>query len=233
MHAAAIIPAAGRGRRLGLERPKALAPLLGRPLLAWTLEAIHRCDAFFEILIACPPGATASIESVLDVIDAAQAPVRLVAGGETRQESVSRCLEKISPECDLVAVHDAARPLLERHVMLEALSQARQSGAAIAAVPCKDTVKLLDEDGVVLETPDRSRVRLVQTPQCFRRDLLVSAHEKARREGYVATDDAALVERAGASVRVVMGSYENIKITTPEDIMVCEEILKRRKLQCE
>ena len=101
--------------------------------------------------------------------------------------------------------------------------------AAIAAVPCKDTVKLCSEEGVVSETLDRSRLWLVQTPQCFRRNLLVSAYEKASGEGFFATDDAALVERMQVPVHLVMGSYENIKVTTPEDFVICEDILRRRQ----
>ena len=114
--------------------------------------------------------------------------------------------------------------------MLDVLDRANETGAAVAAVPSKDTVKLCDQEGVVSKTLDRSRVWLVQTPQCFRRDLLVGAHERARREGYSATDDAALVEHSDGEVHVVMGSYENIKVTTPEDMLFCEEILKRRQL---
>ncbi len=112
--------------------------------------------------------------------------------------------------------------------MKDVLDRARETGAAIAAVPVKDTVKLC-EGGVVSETLDRSRVWLVQTPQCFRYEVIASAHERARAQGYFATDDAALVERTGAPVHIVTGSYENIKITTPGDIHVCEEILKRRR----
>lgn len=229
MRAAAIIPAAGRGERMGAATPKALTPLLGTPILAWTLEAIFDSGAFSEILVAIPPDKKDSFDRALKESGRAGALVRFVTGGATRQESVSNCLAEVSPECDIVAVHDAARPLLTKEVALAVLNRARETGAAIAAVPAKDTVKLCSEDGIVTETPDRSRVWLVQTPQCFSRELLVSAHEKARAEGFVlATDDAALVERAGAPVSVVMGSYENIKVTTPEDILVCEQILKGR-----
>ncbi len=210
--------------------PKALTPLLGRPLLAWTLEPIIDVGLFSEILIACPPEQRDLVGRVLSEEINAGASARAVAGGETRQDSVANCLREISVQCDLVAIHDGARPLLTPQLMLDVLGRAGETGAAIAAVPCNDTVKLCDEDGVVSETLDRSRLRLVQTPQCFQHDLLVRAHEKARREGYTATDDSALVERAGASVHVVMGSYENIKVTTPEDILFCEEVLKRRQV---
>ena len=229
MRAAAIIPAAGRGERLRSARPKALAPLLDRPLLAWTLRPILQCGVFSEIIVACPPDERGSFSALVDDADTAQTPVRLIAGGGTRQESVLRSLREVPAECDLVAIHDGARPLLTPQTILDVMSRAKETGAAIAAVPCKDTVKLCDGSGVVSETLERSRAWLVQTPQCFRRDLIVSAHEKAQREGYTATDDAALAERAGAAVHVVMGSYENIKVTTPEDIMICEQILKRRE----
>jgi len=230
MRAAAIIPAAGSGERMRARRPKALEPLLGRPLLAWALGPLLGSGAFSEVLVAIPPDERNAFADAVNEAGPAEVPVRLIPGGATRQESVSNCLAELPAGCDLVAVHDAARPMLTKEIALEVLSGASEAGAAIAAVPAKDTVKLCDGDGLVLETLDRSRLWLVQTPQCFGRELLLSAHEAARAEGYSATDDAALVERIGAKVRVVMGSYENIKVTTPEDILVCEEILKRRRL---
>lgn len=230
MRAVAIIPAAGRGVRMRSPRPKALAPLMGRPLLIWALEPILQLGIFSEILIACPPEDKDSVARILREEDVTETSVRLVGGGETRQHSVARCLQEISVDCDLVAIHDAARPLLTSQLMLDVLNRANETGAAIAAVPSKDTVKLCSEEGVVSKTLDRSLVWLVQTPQCFRRDLLVSAHEKARRDGCLATDDAALVERSNVPVHVVMGSYENVKVTTPEDMLFCEEVLRRRQL---
>ncbi len=214
---------------MGGELPKALIPLLNRPLLAWTLEAVLSSYAFSEILVAIPAGANDTFERATGESSGAEIPIRLIDGGETRQASVSNCLAKVSEGIDLVAIHDAARPLLTGQIMLDTLNQARETGAAIAAVPVKDTVKLCEKDGIVSETLDRSRVWLVQTPQCFRYDVIASAHERACTLGYRATDDAALVERIGAVVHIAMGSYENIKITTPEDIHVCEEILKRRR----
>jgi 2-C-methyl-D-erythritol 4-phosphate cytidylyltransferase len=158
--------------------------------------------------------------------------VRVLEGGDTRQESVAKCIAVISAPCDLVAIHDGARPLLTQQLLLDILNKADETGAAIAAVPCKDTVKLCSEEGVVSETLDRSKVWLVQTPQCFHYELVRSAYEEAGRHNRTATDDAALVEMTGARVHVVPGSYENIKITTPEDIPLCEEILKQRMRLC-
>ena len=231
MRAVAIIPAAGRGLRMRSARPKTLMPLLGKPILAWAFDPIIKLGVFSEILIACPPEETDSVGGIINEHASAGAPIRLVTGGKTRQDSVSNGLRAISVDCDLVAIHDGARPLLTQQLMQDVLDRAKETGAAIAAVPSKDTVKLCDEEGIVSKTLDRSRAWLVQTPQCFRRDVLVSAYEKAARDGYLATDDAALVERAGTPVHIVMGSYENIKVTTPEDIPICEEILRRKGIR--
>jgi 2-C-methyl-D-erythritol 4-phosphate cytidylyltransferase len=234
MRVAAIIPAAGRGERMGASISKALTPLLGRPLLAWTLDAVLDPGIISEIrvaevLVAVPAEKKDSFARAVDISSDTDIPIRLITGGATRQESVERCLAEISDGIEIVAVHDAARPLMTAQIMLDTLKMASEAGAAIAAVPAKDTIKLCDGDGVVTETIDRSRAWLIQTPQCFRREVIVSAHDKARAEGYTATDDAALVERAGFAVRVVMGSYDNIKLTTPEDLMIVEEILRRKK----
>jgi 2-C-methyl-D-erythritol 4-phosphate cytidylyltransferase len=230
MRAVAIIPAAGRGVRMGSRRPKILMSLLDRPLIVWSLEPFLELGIFSEILIACPPNSRDDIDRILRREISKDAPVRLVNGGNTRQESIAGCLREISVECDLIAIHDGARPLTTPQLVLDVLNRANETGAAIAAVPCVDTVKTCDEKGIVTKTLDRSRVWLVQTPQCFQYELLVSAHEKAQREQYVATDDAALLENSNVPVHVVMGSYENIKITTPEDIAICEEVLRRRML---
>jgi 2-C-methyl-D-erythritol 4-phosphate cytidylyltransferase len=230
MRAVAIIPAAGRGTRMRSGRPKALRPVRGRPLLAWTLEPILDINRFSEILIACPPGGKDSIDQLVKQDFPDESRLRLIDGGQTRQESVFNCLKEISAVCDLVAIHDGARPLATRKLIMDVLARAHETGAAIAAVPCKDSVKMCNKEGVVTETLERAGLMLVQTPQCFRRELIVAAHAKAERDGYLATDDSALVERMGVVVHTVMGSYENIKVTTLEDIILCEEILRRRRL---
>jgi len=216
--------------RMQSQRPKVFTSLLGKPLIVWSLEPFLELNIFSEILIACPPDSIDSINRIISKEGCKEKSVRLVGGGDTRQESVAKCIREISVECDLVAVHDAARPLLTSQLLMNVLNRANETNAAIAAVPCKDTVKLCDEDGIVSETLDRSKLWLVQTPQCFHRELLVSAHERAQRDNYTATDDAALVERINAKVHIVMGAYENIKITTPEDIQIGEDVLRRRML---
>ncbi len=229
MRAVAIVPSAGRGVRMKSRGPKVLTLLLGRPLLAWTLEPILEVGFFSEILVACSPEDRPLLNRFLSEEIGRSQLIRLIMGGETRQDSVANCLREISAESELVAIHDGARPLLTSQLLMDVLRRADETGAAIAAIPCKDTVKACNEEGIVTETLDRSRLHLVQTPQCFRHGLIVSAYEKAQREGFTATDDAAVVERMGVAVHVVMGSYENIKVTTPEDILICEEILRRRQ----
>ncbi|GAB4331204.1 MAG: 2-C-methyl-D-erythritol 4-phosphate cytidylyltransferase [Candidatus Abyssubacteria bacterium] len=226
MRVAAIIPAAGRGVRMRSARSKILSPLLGKPLILWAIDPFLRLDSASEILIAV---SAEDADAVGACVRGRRTAVRLIRGGETRQESVANCLREARHDCDMVAVHDAARPLLTDQLLGGVLAEAAEHGAAIAAVPCKDTVKQCNEEGFVERTLDRSRLWLVQTPQCFRRELLVEAYEKALSGGVTATDDSALVERLGVAVRVVFGSYENIKVTTPEDIPVCEEILRRRQ----
>jgi 2-C-methyl-D-erythritol 4-phosphate cytidylyltransferase len=209
-------------------RPKALLPLLGRPLLAWTLEAVVKSNLFAEVLVACPPGEEQAFE---DAAGAARgtASVHFIAGGHTRQESVANAIGRITADCDLVAIHDGARPLVTKKILRETLEQAAKTGAAVAAVPSKDTIKFCDERGIIERTLDRNRLRLAQTPQCFRIDILKRAYEKAREAGFSATDDSALVEWSGVDVHLADGSYENIKVTTPDDLFICEEILKRRR----
>jgi 2-C-methyl-D-erythritol 4-phosphate cytidylyltransferase len=227
MRAAAIVPAAGLGLRMHSRRPKVLLPLLGRPLLAWTLEPLRQSGLFSEILVAYPEEEREAFVECLGGL-LKEIAVHLIRGGETRQDSVWNCIKQMGGDNSLVAVHDGARPLVTQALLRKTLEKAEETGAAIAAVPCKDTVKWCDERNVVKQTFEREHLRLVQTPQCFRTDILKRAYEEAGREGFSATDDSLLVERLGVEVHVVMGSYENIKVTTPEDIAVCEEILKRR-----
>ena len=151
----------------------------------------------------------------------------LVSGGETRQDSVCNGLKALPKDTDFVVVHDGVRPFVTDEMIFTCLEAAADWGAAVAAVPVKDTIKITDSDGFVVDTPDRSRLWSVQTPQVFRRDLLIEAHQHARQEGIQLTDDAALVEQLGLKVKCVMGSYSNLKITTPEDLIVAEGLMNK------
>ena len=221
----ALIPAAGVGKRLGIPGTKALAPLLGKPLLRWVLEACRATPALDEIVLivhaddaeavriwlAQPPLSSGSGESKTE---------RVVVGGEARPESVARGLRELDPGTELVLVHDGARPLVSPALMERCLEAARAHGAAVAALPLSDSVKWSD-DGVWAERSlDRGRLWAAQTPQAFRYPILLEAHRKAADEGYAATDDAGLVERAGFPVFLVPGERTNLKITHPEDLVM-------------
>ena len=212
----ALIPAGGVGARLGSRTPKQFLALGGGPILATTVRHFARHPAVGAIVIAAP---AAHLDRARRTIRdrAWRARVTVVAGGDTRQESVWLALQAAPTETDIVLVHDAVRPFITRALIDAVVEAARDGGAAICALPVAETVKRV-RDGRVEATVDRTDLWTVQTPQAFRVDLLREAHEKARRDGVVGTDDAALVERLGHPVTVVRGLEGNLKITTPADL---------------
>lgn len=228
MKISAIIPSAGLGKRMdGIKKP--YIELEGKPILAHTLEIFQHCQSVNNILVVTAKGdeeycavdviKTYSIDKVTDI----------VAGGETRQDSVFNALQKLSSNTDMVIVHDAVRPFFTEAMIIESIEQASKYGSAVVAVPVKDTIKEADKDGIVQRTLDRQKLWAIQTPQTFKYDLIFQAHLKARDNGIQATDDASLIEQMGLKVKLIMGSYENIKITTPEDIIIAEAILKSKE----
>lgn len=210
---AAIIVAAGRGERFGGPRPKALVELAGVPIVRRTVDRFVGSAAFGDVVVAAPAG---ELDAARDVLRGT--PARVVAGGRRRQDSVLAALRALPGSVAIVAVHDAARPLVSARVILETVEAARSHGAAIAALPVSDTVKEVSDEGFVLATRSRQTLWLAQTPQAFRRELLLEAHERAAADGAEATDDAALVARLGHAVRVVPGEASNLKITVPADL---------------
>ena len=221
----AIFPAAGQGRRMEAGINKVFLELCGKPILVHTLLAFSRCPAIDDLIVVVAPEEVGFIKKILCAIPGLK-PYQVVAGGAERQYSVYNGLAHVSTETELVLVHDAARPLVPQSVIEAVAAEAAKSGAAIAAVPVKDTIKVVNEDKEVLQTPSRSSLWMIQTPQGFRRDLLVQAYQKAQLDVFVGTDDASLVERLGASVKVVKSDYRNIKLTTPEDILIAEAFLR-------
>lgn len=208
-------------------QPKQYIPLLGDPIILWTLRACAAAPSVRELVLVVPAADVEYCRAELGNAWRVEKPVLVVAGGNSRQESVRAGLRALSQPADLVAVHDGVRPLMDPDLLERTFASAWQHGAATAAVPLKDTVKLV-ESGWVESTPPRARLRAVQTPQAFRRDLLVQAHDQAAADGWEATDDASLVERAGHNVAIIEGTYSNIKITTPEDLLVAEALLRAR-----
>jgi 2-C-methyl-D-erythritol 4-phosphate cytidylyltransferase len=220
----AIIPAAGQGRRMGGGRAKQFLELDGEPVLVHTLRRFDACPSIDSVVVALPEGEAAAFLQT-----AARAGIRkvarVVAGGAERQESVARALACVRPEtARVVVVHDGVRPFVTPVQIAEVTNRAATAGAAILAVRASDTVKEVDELGVV-RTLDRARIALAQTPQAFRYEWLRDAYERARREGWEVTDDASLVERAGYRVEIVEGSPFNLKITRPDDLALARFIL--------
>ena len=212
---AVLVPAGGLGTRLGRRTPKQYLQVGGATILARTLTHFVRHPDVRAIVVAAPAEHLARTRRL--VARSGRRPVEVVAGGATRQESVWQALQAVPGDVDVVLVHDAVRPFIDRRLIDAVVAAAAAHGAAICALPIAETVTRV-RDAVVETTLDRSGLWAVQTPQAFRAALLREAHDKARREGLVATDDAMLVEWLGQPVRVVPGLAGNVKITTPEDL---------------
>lgn len=223
---AAIVPAAGRGERLGPGAPKALRTLAGQPMLLHAVRALASARSIDLVVVAAPEDGVDEARSILAGIDT-EAEIVIVSGGDTRQDSVARALLALPGDVDVVLVHDAARPLVPPDVV-DRVAAAVRGGydAVIPTLGVVDTIKEVDGD-VVIGTLDRSRVHAVQTPQGFARPVLQRAH--AASEGSDATDDAGLVERMGVIVHAVPGDEEAFKITRPLDLVLAEAILVRRR----
>ncbi len=219
----ALIVAAGAGLRME-GKDKILTPLAGKPVLAWVVEVFEACHLVDEVVIVLGEENLSTGKNM--VVQAGWRKVTHVCpGGLRRQDSVWAGMQKLGP-CDLVVIHDGARPCLTIDLVERGLSEAVIAGAAIAAVPVIDTIKRVNSSGEVIQTLDRPGLWSVQTPQVFKADILKNAYKKG--EGDV-TDDASLVERSGHKVKVYMGSYQNVKITTQEDLALAEAILLQRK----
>ncbi|WP_256872739.1 2-C-methyl-D-erythritol 4-phosphate cytidylyltransferase [Candidatus Entotheonella palauensis] len=224
---AALIPAAGSGQRMGSATPKPYLLLGRREILARTLEVFETCAAVHDVwVIASAEQQQHCRQGIVERHGFGK--VRgVVAGGDERQASVWRGLQQLAPEVDLVVIHDGVRPFVSHALIEDAVEGAAQHGAAIAAVPLKDTIKRVSRQGQVEATVPRDRLWRIQTPQAFRRQLLQQAFEQAWQQRFVATDEAGLIEAYGHSVYVVQGSERNVKITTPDDLAMCERLIER------
>jgi 2-C-methyl-D-erythritol 4-phosphate cytidylyltransferase len=222
-----LIAAAGSGRRMGAAGNKLLLEVAGRPVLAWTLEAALACPAITWIGIV---GQAVDEVAIAAIVDAAHPdrPVAWILGGDTRQESVSRGLAALPPEATGVLIHDGARCLVEPELLARCADAVASGAAVIAATPVTDTIKQVDGEGQIQATPDRQALWAAQTPQGFPVADLRGAHAVAEREGWSVTDDAALFERLGRSVRVLEAPPSNIKLTTRFDLIVAEAVLAAR-----
>ena len=220
----AVLVAAGSASRMG-GIDKVMAPLGGEPMIARTVRAFRECDAVSEIVIVTREDLILPIRELTKSCEKVKA---VVAGGKSRQESVGKGLNALSKDVKLAAVHDGARPLITWQLIDCCIRAANTYGAAAPAIPVKDTIKTV-EGGIVVNTPDRSKLKAVQTPQVFDIDMLKGALLKAYQDGAEVTDDCSAVERLGMKVKIVEGDEHNIKVTTPMDLKIAEMLLEEQK----
>ena len=219
MRVGVAVPAAGSGRRMGGVR-KPFLELAGEPVLVHALRPFLSQPSVVAVAVALAPDAAAAPPDWITGLDRR---IEVVAGGETRMDSVGRAIAALPSDVDVIAVHDAARPLVSAQVVAECIEIAAAGQGAVAGCPAVDTMKEVDAQGRILSTADRSRLWRAHTPQAFPAALLREAYEKA---GSVATDDAALVERVGGEIRMVDGGAWNLKVTRPGDVAVAEALLR-------
>jgi len=216
------------GKRMGKAVAKQFLPLGDKPMLAHTLLVFQRAPEIDEII---PILSQEDMETCLsDVIEQYHITKvkTLVVGGKERQDSVANGLQKLEKDATIVLVHDGVRPFVTNEMIEESVELAKKGECVVVGVPIKDTIKEVDDKGIVRHTLERNRLWAIQTPQTFPVKILRRAYEESSKHNAYGTDDATLVERMGCKVRVIMGSYENLKITTPEDLLFAEEILRRR-----
>jgi 2-C-methyl-D-erythritol 4-phosphate cytidylyltransferase len=222
-----LIPAAGTGRRMGSQRNKLLLDLSGKPLIAWTLLAAEASRHIKWIGVIAQPDDWEDFQGILTSLPLSK-PVELILGGETRQESVYNGLQALPDRADRVLIHDGARCLATPGLFDRCAEAIQTCPGLIAAVPVKDTIKVVDEAGVIQSTPDRSQLWAAQTPQGFEVAMLKQCHDRGRTEGWEVTDDAALFEQCGLPVKIVAGEETNLKVTTPVDLAIAHFILQQR-----
>lgn len=212
---------------MGADRNKLLLTLLNRPLIAWTLLGADRAESISWIGLICQSTDRPLLNQILASL-ALKTPVTLIQGGDTRQESVYCGLQGLPPAADRVLIHDGARCLTSPSLFNRCTQTLQTVPGLIAAIPVKDTIKVVDAAQRVQSTPDRNQLWAAQTPQGFEVELLQQCHEKGRQQGWSVTDDAALFEQCELPVQIVPGEETNLKVTTPEDLAIAELILRQR-----
>ncbi|MGM0470756.1 MAG: 2-C-methyl-D-erythritol 4-phosphate cytidylyltransferase [Bacillota bacterium] len=223
----AVVPAAGQGSRMNSKLNKQYLSLLDKPVVAHTIETLENCDLINEIIVvACADEIDYCKQEVIKQYNCSKVS-KVISGGASRQQSVYQGLQAVN-EADYVLVHDGARPLITESILQQAIKEVKINKAVGVAVPVKDTIKIVDEEGYVVQTPNRDQLWAIQTPQVFAYQLIMKAYQQAAAQKITATDSSQLVEEFGQRVKLVQGSYENLKVTTPEDLIIAEAIMQRR-----
>ena len=218
----AIIVAGGVGNRMNSDIPKQFIEVLGKPIIAYTINSLSKCHEIDNIIIVTLSDYLVFCKDVVEEFGFKKVS-KIVRGGKTRQESVLNGLKELDDDVDIVVIHDGARPMIDEETISSCIESACEFGCAAVGVKTKDTLKLVNCDGFIEGTADRENLWQVQTPQVFRKDIIVSVHASA--DDKTATDDCMLAENAGYKVKMVEGKYENIKITTPQDIYIMKGLL--------
>lgn len=228
MKTVAIIPAGGAGKRLKTHVAKQYLMLNQLPVLIHTLQVFQKSKIINDIVLVLPPDDLASVrQKLIDKYELTKV-TSIIAGGKERQDSVRNGLAAIDGKCDFVLIHDAVRPLITEKMIRQVAAAAKATGAASLGVKAKDTIKETGKDDIVSVTIPRHNLWLTQTPQAFKFEILKKAYKKAYDEKFYGTDDASLIERIGVKVKMIAGSYDNIKITTPEDLVMAGALLKNK-----
>jgi 2-C-methyl-D-erythritol 4-phosphate cytidylyltransferase len=226
MHVTAIIVAAGEGKRIGGPIPKSFLPIAGRPLILRTLDRFFSARSIEKVILVVAGADIQQSEAMIqNDPKLSHRPWILQIGGASRQESVRRGLEKLESACDIVVIHDGARPFVSLDLIDRSVDEASRVGAVVVGVPVRDTIKVVSEEHWVQATPARSTLWEIQTPQAFRKEIILAAHDWGARQAIEVTDDAMLVERIGRPVLLLEGERTNLKITVPEDVLLAEALL--------
>jgi len=228
MKADAVIVSAGKGHRFMKGMKKQFFPLAGKPILAHTLDRFEDCPLIQTILlVVAEEDMDYCLKEIVEKYEY-QKIYRIIPGGKKRQESVKNGIDALSEDVDIVVIHDGVRPFVTRGMIEESIQWAVRFQGVVVAMPVKETIKMVHSDGTILETLDRESLWQIQTPQTFQVKTIREAFQRAVKDGFTGTDDASLVERLGVKVHVLPGSYTNIKITTPDDLMLANLFLQTK-----
>ena len=220
-----VIVSAGKGSRMKANINKQFLKIRDKEVIAHTIDKFYNNKNIKEIIIVIREDEKEFFDENI-IKKYRYKNIKIAFGGKERQDSVYNGLKEVDENCEIVLIHDGARPFVSNEIIEKSIENAKKYNSAIVGVPVKDTIKIVNEDNDVVNTPNRSRLWSIQTPQVFDYSLIMKAHEKAKNDKYYGTDDSMLMEYLGYNVRVVEGSYNNIKITTPEDLKIAEEILR-------
>jgi len=223
---ALIIPAAGTGSRMNRDLPKPYIEIAGKSILWHTLKCFGNIEAISEVVLAVSDEYEEKARQIASELFPAK-NVFVVRGGNERQDSIRNALKTLDDSIELVIIHDAVRPFVSRNIIETCMQKAVEVGASIVAVPAKDTIKKVDDSGMIDCTPERKELWQAQTPQVFLKEIIIKAYRHAAETGYTGTDDASLVEKAGDRVTVVEGDRENFKITYPVDMKLAELLIEK------